>query len=422
MILKLQVVNDTSRREPTILGESGGTIGRAEGNHLLLPDPFVSNAHARITFDGVTFLIEDTSSNGICINSPANKLNRRQKYPLTSGDLLIIDPYEIKVTIEAALETQNPEGEPAPVTGGLDAFLKSSPGRRKARGKRLDDLPPNPWQHDPFRPPDVVAPDPGPSSGGVLIPEDWDKSSAGIRVPSPAAPKVPAARVADATPTPLRQSSPSRADLVARKSGELSELLIGAGLSPDLVTPELARDFGRIIRIIVTGLHNVLKARQELKEKFRMHQTRIEAVGNNPLKFTVNAEDALQRLFVKNPAYLEPVAAFQDAFDDVLFHQVAMLEGMRVAYESMLKQFDPEVLQAEFEKRAKGGLISVPAKLRYWDQYREKFGDIVRDADSFQTLFGEEFAIAYDDMLDRLKAGRRSGLRPDDDRSDRSRR
>ena len=42
-----------------------------------------------------------------------------------------------------------------------------------------------------------------------------------------------------------------------------------------------------------------------------------------------------------------------------------MLAGMRVAFESMLAEFDPDRLQQEFDRQLSKGLV--PAKLRYWD-------------------------------------------------------
>jgi hypothetical protein len=54
----------------------------------------------------------------------------------------------------------------------------------------------------------------------------------------------------------------------------------------------------------------------------------------------------------------------------------------------------------------------VPAKLRYWDLYRERRRDIVKDPEaSFRRLFGEEFARAYEEQLKQLKAAERSGER-----------
>ena len=67
-----------------------------------------------------------------------------------------------------------------------------------------------------------------------------------------------------------------------------------------------------------------------------------------------------------------PVEAFADAFEDLKHHQLAMLEGMRMAFDAMLAEFDPDRLQEQFDRQlSKGSLISMPAKLRYWDLYRD---------------------------------------------------
>ena len=195
---------------------------------------------------------------------------------------------------------------------------------------------------------------------------------------------------------------------------DLSAVLAGAGLDPSAVTPELARSFGQILRVVVSGVMDVLQARQRIKDEFGLRMTTFRPADNNPLKFSANVDDALHNLLVKrNAAYLGPVEAFEDAFGDVRTHQMAMLAGMRTAFESMLAEFDPERLQEEFDRQSKkGSLLSVPAKLRYWDLYREKFGDMVRDAEaSFAELFGDEFARAYEQQLERLKAQGRSGTR-----------
>ncbi len=143
-----------------------------------------------------------------------------------------------------------------------------------------------------------------------------------------------------------------------------------------------------------------------------MRTTTFKAKENNPLKFSANVDDALHNLLVKrNAAFFGPVRAFEDAFDDVRNHQMAMLAGVRAAFETMLAEFAPDRLQQEFDQQPrKGALLSMPAKLRYWDMYREKVDGIVKDADaSFRQLFGDEFARAYEAQLDQLKS------RPRDD-------
>jgi len=192
---------------------------------------------------------------------------------------------------------------------------------------------------------------------------------------------------------------------------DFAALLAAAGLEGVPVTAELAASFGSILKTVVDGLRDVLRAREELKDQFRLRITTYAPRENNPIKFSANTDDALHNLLVRhNPAYLEPVAAFEAAFDDLRIHQMAMLAGMRAGYSAMLSAFDPDQLEQRFERYAKrGGLLGGAAKQRYWDMYRDVFKDTMGDADaSFRTLFGAAFAEAYDEQA-RLLKGRSRG-------------
>jgi len=188
---------------------------------------------------------------------------------------------------------------------------------------------------------------------------------------------------------------------------DFAALLAAAGIDSARVTPELSRQFGQILRVVVSGLMDVLRAREKIKDEFRMRATNFKATDNNPLKFSANVEDALHNLLMKrNPAYLGPVEAFEDAFEDLRNHQMAILAGMRVAYASMLAEFDPAPLQEEFDRQVRSGsFLSGSAKQKYWDLYRIRFHDMVKDADtSFRRLFGDDFGKAYEEQLLRLRA------------------
>src|SRR5262245_59306502 len=130
MILTLEVTGPQEgapRAEvKKVFQSAGGTIGRLPDNDWVLPDPYVSSRHARIRFQNGAFQIEDSSTNGVFINSPDNRLVRGQPYTLKSGDRIFIEPYEIKASIAAA----------APVVAadpfGLeDPFAASAPPPRK---------------------------------------------------------------------------------------------------------------------------------------------------------------------------------------------------------------------------------------------------------------------------------------------------
>ena len=166
-----------------------------------------------------------------------------------------------------------------------------------------------------------------------------------------------------------------------------------------------------ILRVVVGGLMEALRAREHIKNEFRMRTTTFKASDNNPLKFSASVEDAMHNLLVKrNSAYLGPVEAFEDAFNDVRNHQMAMLAGVRVAFDAMLDQFEPDRLQEAFDRQLKkGSLLAAPARMRYWELYRDKFHDMVKDPETnFRELFGKEFAQAYEKQLKTLKATARA--------------
>jgi len=195
---------------------------------------------------------------------------------------------------------------------------------------------------------------------------------------------------------------------------ELEELLHAAGVPASQMSPEMARELGQVLRIVVQGLMEVLQSRAEIKSQLRMSMTRMQPTENNPLKFSPNVEAALHTLLVeRNRGYLPTVRAFQEALTDIRNHQIAVLQGIRTAFNSMLEQFDPEKIDEELEKQSKrGGLLNLGGgKARFRELYVEQFASMTSDPDAtFKRLFGEFFAQAYEEQMDRLKAtGRTTG-------------
>ena len=491
-----------------VFTESGGIIGRDAKSFWVLPDAEVSGRHALISCRNGVFYIEDTNStNGISINSIEDRIVASRRYPLTSGDRIFIRPYVITVSI-AATENQpertvdSPRASVSAALSGsrfpdADPFLPDDPfapadeplprnelyptppaadggeelnplnllpgGRpRQPRKPRAQALSGGSLLESNYHPPDVLAaeaPTPAPSQPqSIDIPHGYDPvrdDSGSINIllkpppPPPPAPPRPRALLVPApdddlelapppvarpatpppamppllgdaeTPVPAEPpiggpAAPGSGPGPGIRAQDFQAVLEGAGLDGSLPTAELERMFGEILRVVVSGVMEMLRARQEIKDEFRMHLTQFRPTENNPLKFSANVEDALHNLLIKrNAAYLGPVEAFTEAFEDLRHHQIAMLEGMRAAFEAMLEEFDPDTLQKEFDRQGKSGaLLSVPAKLRYWEMYRERCRDLVQDKDTtFRKLFGEEFAQAYEVQLRRLKATGRGANR-----------
>ncbi|MGZ0006087.1 type VI secretion system-associated FHA domain protein TagH [Burkholderia gladioli] len=166
-------------------------------------------------------------------------------------------------------------------------------------------------------------------------------------------------------------------------------------------------DLTAMFEIAVDAMMDVLRARAELKNSFRLPATLIQRSENNPLKFAPTAREAVRRLLAPpDNGFLAGSAALADAADDIRNHQMAMLAGVRSAFESLLAQFDP----ARIEQESEGGgrrLSLGGNRPRHWERYKEQFEALTRNPDEcFRRLFGDEFARAYEEQLARLKQRR----------------
>jgi FHA domain len=113
------------------------TIGRAEGNHLRLDDPYVSRHHALVRVTGDVVLIEDNaSSGGVHVNG------RRIDRPTTlqPGDVVRLGRLDLQVQADhpAARRTPPAEGPPAgpPVAGPLPVSAVQTGGGRYDIGRQ----------------------------------------------------------------------------------------------------------------------------------------------------------------------------------------------------------------------------------------------------------------------------------------------
>ena len=161
-----------------------------------------------------------------------------------------------------------------------------------------------------------------------------------------------------------------------------------------------------MFEIAVDAMMDVLRARAELKNSFRLPATLIQRSENNPLKFAPTAKEAVKRLLAPpDGGFLSGSAALADAAEDIRNHQMAMLAGVRSAFDSMLAHFDP----ARIEQFNEGSTRRLPfgGRPRHWERCKEEFEAVTRNPDEcFRRLFGDEFARAYEEQLGRLKKRR----------------
>ncbi len=426
-----------------VFGAQGGAIGRALDNDWVLPDPdkFVSSHHAQIVCRGNTFSLKDTSTNGTFVNGSPQPVGHNIEQQLFDGDRIQIAEYEIVAALDAVAQpgVTGPTGPPAasgwqpqPATGITGPTGPTgSYGGAPAPGAETNDImnifadapaseTPS-WQgptpdhvsvlDQSFAPP---TPQQAPPSDTNVIPENWDETGFASPDSLPSGPSGTFNQPPMA-PAPPQQPGPppaAAAGISGADQQAIVAMLMAAGLDQSNAqaagTPENLSALGQILAVTTQGLIDVLAARSAVKSQFRVPMTMMRPMENNALKSSANATEALLKMLVNlNPAYLNAVESFVEGFEDVKAHQMAMMAGMRAAFDSMLERFDPEELQQRFKKRKSKSMLRLPGGANIWDMYKDLFDEMTQDADAnFQRLFGEEFARAYEDQMQRLTAGR----------------
>lgn len=279
----------------------------------------------------------------------------------------------------------------------------------------------NPSAQDSFRPS---------PAGQNLIPDDWDDlldgtgqtataadpeprkippeiphGDTGKTAPPPPQQQQPPVTPADEQPAPQAENTPSgQNDDIARAFleavGAENVRIEGAEL------PDTMARMGRVMKTLVTGLREILMTRTSIKSEFRIEQTMISAGGNNPLKFSISPEQAVEAMV--KPAtkgYLNPETAAEQALQDIKAHEIAMVTGMEAALKGVLRKLDPAELAGQIETSNAFGSLLKGKKARYWEVYEKIYAEISDQAENdFHDLFSREFARAYKDQLDKLKS------------------
>ncbi len=166
----------------------------------------------------------------------------------------------------------------------------------------------------------------------------------------------------------------------------LAAFIAGAGLQGTMQGEpmELLRGMGEAFRAMVTGLRRMMIARAAIKGEFRIEQTVIRPVGNNPLKFSASDEDALAALLaVGGRRDMTAKDAIADALRDMRLHELAMSSAMQQAVQHLIAELDPaRVKRGSNTKRWTS--CRDEYKARSWDAYEALHGSILQAlADDF---------------------------------------
>jgi type VI secretion system FHA domain protein len=423
MALTLHVISYKNLSPTTELSvtvnETDCTIGRASSNDFVLPDVerIISHRHASIQFEDGSYYITDNSTNGTFINHAPAPVGQGNKILLHDGDILTIGKFDCVISIA---EQQKPAENSL-----LDKSMWQPPLHSAAEEKKpnLVHSPfPKSVEQEYFRPPEAIREDWDELTGLMrkvkIEPADFISESAipqaipepVIEQQTPAPHVLPSTNEKQAVKPVLKQHGNTQETAVLHQQ-MVDAFLTGTGLNEVNLEPEEMINFmhtaGQSLRELTQGYKQVLSTRTSLKNEFRLGMTTMQPTENNPLKISVDVEDALIKLLLPSMrGYLPAIEAIQEATDDLQAHQMALLAGLRAALSSLVALFDPEALEKDLQKASTvDNLLPSVRKAKYWELFKKNYRTAAADAENdFLHFLGDEFNTAYEQQIQRLKS------------------
>jgi len=179
------------------------------------------------------------------------------------------------------------------------------------------------------------------------------------------------------------------------------------GLDPQLLNDANFVDLSvSLLPFVINGLLSTLRSRAEIKNELRASKTILQQVENNPLKFSVNTQDAVQNLLTnQRPGFLSPQASVKQAFEDLTQHETALITGIQSGLNALLGKISPESIESRIENQEnKKNLFGKISSSKKWDYYKETYQHIMEHSnDSFIDMFGDDFVKGYENYISKHK-------------------
>ncbi len=175
-----------------------------------------------------------------------------------------------------------------------------------------------------------------------------------------------------------------------------------AGAVADRADEAFAEELGALFRLVTERLQAMLLARAETKSAIRSSErTMINALENNPLKFSPTPEDALRIMFgAKSRSYLDAPATVAASFDDLQRHQIQTFAAMQGALQALIEDLDPKnIADATAEDSGLAALVG-SRRAKFWDTYVERFR--AKSARHERGMI-DAFMILFAEMYDRQR-------------------
>ncbi len=334
-----------------LVREEGAVLGRSGSCDIIIHDESrtVSGQHARLAWEIGEFRLYDSSTNGTFLNGDPERIPRGVGRAVGIGDHIRLGDFEFAI-----------DASPDP-----------------------DELTVTPWKQSDSEPERKLT---------AATPTEPDTLQAG--------------RPASATQPENVDALPNNSEWL--DSGQfLSGFLRGAGLDTTILAKRdsaaLGEQFGLVLRDAITTVMLALRYRAESKNEFRLSSTQVMAQGNNALKFSVDATEALGRLFgAFQGAYLNAESSLAEAQRDIRKHELASMYGTSVAIVELLSRFDPRQLEHDLQESLKVPFWRNRAA-ELWNRYHALYDELTgMEFELVHDEFARVFAAAYTDKAREL--------------------
>ena len=341
MALRLTIISDQNTElgdlATVLIDQSGGSIGRADDNAWVLPDPhrYISAHHARISYRNGSYVVEDTSTNGLFLNDEPEPLGRLGPQPIRPGDTLRLGAYRIGVRDNdgAAVDASAIVSYSAPPASGDD-----SNDLQRDIGVDLDisDLLVNDTDLSAAR--RAFDPWGNPISDSAVLQFDSAQQAARRAARPVSPPRVP--------PIPARTTPVASRDSRSTP-GALEAFCRGAGMNSrrlPLDSPErLLQLAGLLLRESLVGIKELARTQREIRQS-----SGLCATGDDPERVALQnlpVEDLLVKLLLGHEQQqLDAVQWLRELFGLASRHDAALMRALRPALTEFTQRLDPSLL------------------------------------------------------------------------------
>lgn len=188
----------------------------------------------------------------------------------------------------------------------------------------------------------------------------------------------------------------------------LAALLAGAGV-PDLrpplgATPAFFHAVGEMLALYGAGSVQLVQGVSAIRDTFRIQQTQVRNVGNNPLRWIPQQHAVRKLLAPELDGFMAPTAAVHDVMNSVVAHQIGVIRAMEAAFRAFLNGLAPAQLEQRFDANGKPGVLA-NRKAWCWEQYAEHHRRLAEAAEeNWLELLGDDFVKAYEEQVRAVRA------------------